>query len=73
MALSREEIVARLIKAGGLEVVGGDRNETESYFNVAELRFHGPDGQEVDYAGLSDYSKPSGQPSTTSPSAEASS
>ena len=55
MAFSRDEIVARLIKAGELEVLGGDRDETESYFNVDEFRFHGPDGQEADYAGLSGY------------------
>ncbi|WP_419826493.1 ester cyclase [Sphingomonas sp.] len=55
MAFSRDEIVARLIKAGELEVLGGDRAETESYFNVEEFRFHGPDGQEADYAGLSGY------------------
>ena len=55
MHFSRDEIVGRLIKAGELEVLGGDRAETESYFNVAEFRFHGPDGQETDYAGLSSY------------------
>ena len=55
MAFLRDEIVARLIKAGELEVLGGDRAGTESYFNVEEFRFHGPDGQEADYAGLSGY------------------
>ena len=55
MAFSRDEIVARLIKAGELEVLGGDRAETESYFDVVAFRFHGPDGQEADYAGLSGY------------------
>ena len=55
MVFSRDEIVARLIKAGELELLGGDRTETESYFNVEEFRFHGPDGQEADYAGLSGY------------------
>ncbi|MBV9970350.1 MAG: ester cyclase [Xanthobacteraceae bacterium] len=55
MTFSRDEIVARLIKAGELEVLGGDRVETESYCNVAEFRFHGPDGQEADYAGLNGY------------------
>ena len=55
MAFSRDEIVGRLIRAGELEVLGGDPAETASYFNVEEFRFHGPDGQEADYAGLNGY------------------
>ena len=55
MAFSRDETIARLIKAGELEVLGGDPAETASYFNVEEFRFHGPDGQEADYAGLNGY------------------
>ena len=45
MEFSRDEIVARLIKAGELEVLGGELAETTSYFNVQAFRFHGPDGQ----------------------------
>ena len=55
MGFSRAEIVARLIKAGELEVLGGDPAETASYFDVEGFRFHGPDGQEADYAGLTGY------------------
>jgi hypothetical protein len=55
MPLSRDELVARLIRAGELEVTGGDQAETDSYFDVDRFRFHGPDGFEADYAGLTNY------------------
>ena len=46
---------ARLIRAGELEVTGGDQAETDSYFDVDRFRFHGPDGFEADYVGLTNY------------------
>jgi predicted ester cyclase len=57
MRLTREELVARLIKAGELEVIGGDQGETDSYFDTERFRFHGPDGFEADYGGLTNYFK----------------
>jgi predicted ester cyclase len=52
---TRDELVARLTRAGELEVVGGDRAETDSYFDTTNFRFHAPDGFETDYSGLSAY------------------
>ena len=57
MTLTRDELVARLIKAGELEVSGGDQAEIDSYFDTRGFRFHGPDGFEADYAGLTNYFK----------------
>jgi hypothetical protein len=57
MVLTRDELVARLIKAGELEVSGGDQAEIDSYFDTSKFRFHGPDGFEADYAGLTNYFK----------------
>lgn len=51
----RDELVARLVRAGELEVVGGDPEETDSYFDTANFAFHGPDGFDSDYAGLRSY------------------
>lgn len=53
--LPRDELVARLVRAGELEVSGADQAETDSYFATEEFRFHGPDGSEADYAGLTRY------------------
>ena len=55
MTLTRDELVARLIRAGELELSGGNPAEAESYFDTVRFRFHGPDGFETDYAGLSSY------------------
>ncbi len=55
MTLTREELVARLIRDGELELSGENPAEAESYFDTARFRFHGPDGFETDYAGLSSY------------------
>jgi predicted ester cyclase len=57
MTLARDELVARLTRAGELEVSGEDQAETDSYFDTDRFRFHGPDGFEADYAGLTDYFK----------------
>ena len=55
MKLTRDDLVARLVKAGELEVLGGDQVETDSYFDTEQFRFHGPGGFETDYNGLTDY------------------
>jgi predicted ester cyclase len=53
--ISRESLIASLVRAGELEVSGADQAETDSYFDTENFRFHGPDGFESDYAGLTDY------------------
>ena len=53
--MTREQLVARLKRAGELEISGEDQTEADSYFDTARFRFHGPDGFEADYAGLSHY------------------
>lgn len=53
--LSRDELVARLVRAGELEVAGGDQAEIDSYFDPQRFRFHGPDGFDADYQGLTAY------------------
>jgi len=53
--LTREELVARLVKAGELEVAGAPAEEIASYFDTERFRFHGPGGFESDYDGLSAY------------------
>lgn len=55
MTMTRDELVARLIKAGELEVSGGDQAEIDSYFDTQQFRFHGPGGFESDYEGLTGY------------------
>src|SRR5580658_4540261 len=57
MALTRDKLAARLIRAGELLVSGDDQAEIESYFDTSNFRFHGPDGFETDYAGLTNYFK----------------
>jgi hypothetical protein len=57
MRFTRDELVARLIKAGELEVLGGDQAEIDSYFDTEQFRFHAPDGFETDYAELANYFK----------------
>ncbi|WP_201291506.1 ester cyclase [Arthrobacter zhaoguopingii] len=52
---TRDELVARLVRAGELEVSGEHPEEVDSYFDTERFRFHGPDGFESDYAGLSAY------------------
>ena len=55
--MTRDQLVARLNRAGELEISGEDQAETDSYFDTAQFRFHGPDGFEADYAGLANYFK----------------
>ncbi|WP_067449758.1 ester cyclase [Actinomadura macra] len=52
---TRDELVARLVRAGELEVSGEDVAEAATYFDTEKFRFHGPDGFESDYAGLDSY------------------
>jgi predicted ester cyclase len=53
--LTRSELVSRLVRAGELEVSGQDQAEVGTYFDQDNFRFHGPDGFESDYAGLTAY------------------
>jgi predicted ester cyclase len=55
MTVQRDELVARLVRAGELEVSGDDRGEVDSYFDTDMFQFHGPGGYEADYAGLTAY------------------
>jgi hypothetical protein len=55
--MTRDQLVARLRRAGELEVSGEDQAETDSHFDTTHFRFHGPDGFEADYSGLTDYFK----------------
>jgi len=57
MTLTRDELVACLIRACELEVSGEDLANTDSYFDTTQFRFHGPDGFESDYSGLTNYFK----------------
>jgi len=52
---TRDELVARLVRAGELEVSGKDQTEVDSYFDTENFQFHGPDGFDADYAGLTEY------------------
>jgi predicted ester cyclase len=53
----RDELVAHLKRAAELELSGEDQAETDSYFDASQFRFHGPDGFETDYLGLTNYFK----------------
>ncbi|MGX5802181.1 ester cyclase [Bradyrhizobium sp. Arg314] len=55
MQLTRDELVARLVKAGELEVAGAPAAEIAGYFDVENFRFHGPDGFESDFDGLNSF------------------
>jgi predicted ester cyclase len=52
---TRDELVARLVRAGELEISGGSQEEIDSYFDTVNFAFHGPDGFDTDYAGLTEY------------------
>jgi hypothetical protein len=51
----RDELVARLVRAGELEISGESQEEVDSYFDTENFSFHGPDGFDSDYAGLTEY------------------
>src|ERR1700730_13048503 len=52
---TRDEMVARLVRAGELEISGESQEEADSYFDTENFAFHGPDGFDSDYAGLTEY------------------
>jgi predicted ester cyclase len=52
---TRDELVARLVRAGELEISGESQQETDSYFDTENFAFHGPDGFDTGYAGLTRY------------------
>ncbi len=52
---TRDELVARLVRAGELEVSGEDQDEAGTYFDTERFAFHAPDGFDTDYAGLTEY------------------
>jgi predicted ester cyclase len=54
---ARDDLVARLKRAGELQVSGDNQTELDSYFDTRQFRFHGPDGFETDYTGLANYFK----------------
>ena len=54
-ASTRDELVARLVRAGELEISGESQEEADSYFDTENFAFHGPDGFDSDYAGLTGY------------------
>ena len=54
---TRDDLVARLRRAGELQVSGDNQAELDSYFDTRQFRFHGPDGFETDHAGLANYFK----------------
>jgi predicted ester cyclase len=56
-AIDSKTLVARLKRAGELDVSGADQAELESYFDTKQFRFHGPDGFEADFEGLNNYFK----------------
>jgi hypothetical protein len=55
--MTRDQLVARLKRAGERQISGEDQPELDSYFDTIRFRFHGPDGFEEDYSGLSNYFK----------------
>jgi predicted ester cyclase len=57
VGITRDELVARLRRAGELQVSGDNQAELDSYFDTHQFRFHGPDGFDTDYAGLANYFK----------------
>jgi predicted ester cyclase len=52
--MSRDEFVARLVRAGELEVSGENQEEVDGYFSP-HFTFHGPGGWEADYAAFTAY------------------
>jgi hypothetical protein len=52
---TRDELVARLVRAGELEISGESQEEAGSYFDTGNFAFHGPDGFDSGYAGLTAY------------------
>jgi len=55
MAMMREPLVSRVIRAGELMVSGENQAEVDSYFDTAQFVFHGPGGVAVNYTDLMGY------------------
>ena len=51
---TRDELVARLVRAGEIEVMGEDIDKVGDYF-APGFEFNGPGGFVADFNGLSDY------------------
>src|ERR1700746_3104339 len=52
---TRDELVARLVRAGELKISAWSHKEADSSFDTENSAFHGPDGFDSDYAGLTKY------------------
>ena len=57
VSTTRDDLIARLSRAGELQVSGDNQAELDSYFDTRQFRFHGPDGFDTDYAGLATISR----------------
>jgi|ERR1700722_8047384 predicted ester cyclase len=55
--MTRDQLVACLKRAGELQISGEDQPELDSHFDTIHFRFHGPDGFEADYSGLSNVAE----------------
>ena len=51
---SRDQLVARLVRAGELEVSGDSPEEAADYF-APDFTFHAPGGSDADFEGLGAY------------------
>jgi predicted ester cyclase len=54
--ITRDQLIARIVKAGELFVFGDDKDEVDSYFDISNFRFHSP-GVDIGYASLKNYFK----------------
>ena len=52
--MSRDQLVSGLVRIGEKEMTGEDQAGIDAYF-APDFKFHGPDGRELDYAGLKAY------------------
>lgn len=55
MAMTREQLVSREIRARELMISGENQTEVDSYFDTTQFVFHGPGGIDVNYADLMGY------------------
>ena len=55
--MTRDDLIARVKRAGELLISGDSQPELDSYFDSALYRLHGPDGFEADYLGALAYFK----------------
>src|SRR3984893_14098257 len=51
---TRDEMVARLVRGGELEICGESQEEADAYSDTENFACHGPDGFDSDYAGLTE-------------------